>query len=410
MQFAHMPESQLERFRILYSTAEIHPCFRADVVVLFGKYLPRLGIQSDLLALHSALKPAAWAGGNRLTVRGPGRGAMRHLLSVASDLRMLFLARHGYQAVIVRDKSIGALIGLLAARMAGIPFVYWMSFPMVEAWAVFARERGLSVGLLRWLSAKARATLLHWLLYRVVLPRADHVFAQSDVMVADLCRKGLSPDRVSAVPMGVDTEAMPDLLQRRADGAADAVPVFAYLGTLNRPRLPEIMLEGLALLRARGVDARLLLVGDAEEAADRQWLRDCMARLGIAEHVELTGWLPGDEGWQRCASAVAGLSPFPRTELLESASPTKLVEYFHLGLPVIANDQPDQAFLLRAAGGECAPLTPQGFADAMQDMLARPAHHATIARAGQALVRATRSYAALAQQVGTVLRNCRPRG
>jgi len=405
-----MREADSAPIRVLYSTAETHPCFRADVAVLFGKYLPRLGVRSDLLALHHSPDPPSWPGGGCLTLRGPARGAKRHLLSVASDLRMLWRAHQGYQAVIVRDKSIGALIGLLAARLAGIPFVYWMSFPMVEAWAVFARDRGLSVGLLRWLSAKARATLLHWLLYRVVLPRADHVFAQSDVMVADLCHKGLSPVRISAVPMGVDTEAMPELLLRRADRDADAVPVFAYLGTLNRIRKPEIMLEGLALLRARGVDARLLLVGDAEEAADRQWLRDCMARLGIAEHVELTGWLPGDEGWQRCVSAVAGLSPFPRTELLESASPTKLVEYFNLGLPVIANDQPDQAFLLRAAGGECAPLTPQGFADAMQDMLARPAHHATIARAGQALVRATRSYAALAQQVASVLRNCRPRG
>lgn len=405
-----MPEAEVTPVRVLYSTAETHPCFRADVAVLFGKYLPRLGVHSDLLALHHLPDSPSWTGGESLTLRGPARGGKRHLLSVFSDLRMLWRARQGYQAVIVRDKSIGALIGLLAARRAGIPFVYWMSFPMVEAWAVFARDRGLSVGLLRWLSAKARSTLLRWLLYRVVLPRADHVFAQSDVMVADLCRKGLSPDRISAVPMGVDTEAMPELLLRRVDREVDAVPVFAYLGTLNRIRKPEIMLEGLALLRARGVDARLLLVGDAEEAADRQWLRDCMARLGIAEHVELTGWLPGDEGWQRCASAVAGLSPFPRTELLESASPTKLVEYFNLGLPVIANDQPDQAFLLRAAGGECAPLTPQGFADAMQDMLARPAHHAKIARAGQALVRATRSYAALAQQVATVLRNCLSRG
>lgn len=392
------------QIRVLYSTAETHPCFRADVAVLFGKYLPRLGVKSDLVALHHVAERPSWGGGECLTMPGPAKGAKRHVLSVVSDVRMLWLARRGYQAVIVRDKSVGALIGLLAARVAGIPFMYWMSFPMVEAWAVFARDRGLSVGLWRWLSAKLRSTLLHWLLYRVVLPRADHVFAQSDVMVAELCRKGLPAARMSAVPMGVDTETMPGISDRRAEVRAAVNPVFAYLGTLNRPRNPEIMLEALALLRARGVPARLLLVGDAEEEADRRWLRDCIARLGIAAHVELTGWLRGDEGWRRCAEALAGLSPFPRTELLESASPTKLVEYFHLGLPVIANDQPDQALLLRAAGGECAALTAQGFADAMQDVLARPEHHEAIARAGQALVRSRRSYAALAEQVAAVLR------
>ena len=66
----------------------------------------------------------------------------------------------------MRDKSVGAFLGLLGARMAGIPFCYWMSFPMVEAWAVFARDRGWrQVGLLRWMAAKLRATLLQWLLY-----------------------------------------------------------------------------------------------------------------------------------------------------------------------------------------------------------------------------------------------------
>lgn len=405
-----MPEIDAAPFRLLYSTAETHPCFRADVAVLFGKYLPRLGVQSDLVALHHLQDAPAWAGGKCLTLAGPSRGAKRHLLSVVSDLRMLWLARRGYQAVIVRDKSIGALIGLVAARLAGIPFIYWMSFPMVEAWAVFARDRGLSVGLLRWASAKTRATLLRWLLYRVVLPNADHVFAQSEVMAAKLCSIGLQPSRVSAVPMGVDTEAMPEPAGTHADLAAGAVPVFVYLGALSRIRMPEIMLEALALLRSRGVEARLQLIGDAEEASDRQWLRDHISELGISDHVELTGWLKGDEGWRRCAGAVAGLSPIPRTELFEVASPTKVVEYFNLGLPVIANDQPDQALLLRAAGGACAPLTPAGFADAMRDVLDRPGHHKAVALAGQALVRSTRSYAALGQQVANALRRCASRG
>lgn len=387
--------------RILYSAAETHPCTRADVAVLFGKYLPRLGVQSDLVALHTQDEPPPWPGGERLTLRGPARGAGRHLRSVLGDLRMLWLARRGYQVVIVRDKVLGALLGLLGARLAGIPFCYWMSFPMVEAWAVFARERGLRAGPLRWLAARLRASLLHALLYRVVLPRADHVFAQSAVMQAQLRARGLAAERISAVPMGVDGETFTADCTPAA-GAGE--PFFAYLGTLNRLRRPEVMVEALALLRARGVAARLLLVGDAEEPADRRFLQDCIARHGLQAHVECTGWLAGAEGWRRCAQAVAGLSPFPRSELLESASPTKVVEYFFLGLPVIANDQPDQAELLQAAGGRCAPLSAEGFADAMQDLLRHPEQHRAVAAAGRALVLRTRSYAVLAEAVAASLR------
>ena len=268
---------------------------------------------------------------------------------------------------------------------------------MVEAWAVFARDRGLSVGLLRWFAAKLRATLLRFLLYRVVLPRADHVFVQSEVMRDSVASQGVSPARMTAVPMGVDTETMPVL-----DAPVlipSAVPVFAYLGTLNRPRHPELMIEAFALLRARGVHARLLLIGDAEEPADRSWLRALIAKRGLQADVELTGWLQPAEGWRRCMTADACLSPVPRGELLDAGSPTKLVEYLHMGLPVIANDQPEQAALLAQAGGSCAVMTAEGFADAMQDMLLRYPHHQAVARAGQKIVRRTRSYHALAQAV-----------
>ena len=400
-----MPESSAA-VRVLYSTAETHPSFRADVAVLFGKYLPRLGVQSDLLTLHHVQPAPAWGGGACLTRPGPARGVKRHLLSVLSDVRMLWLARRGYQAVVVRDKSVGALLGLVAARLAGIPFVYWMSFPMVEAWAVFARDRGLKeVGLLRWLAAKVRATLLRWLLYRVVLPGARHVFVQSETMLADVTKHGLSAKRMTAVPMGVDIEATTSL-QAHGMPSGDSVPTFAYLGTLNRLRQPDLMIEAVAVLATRGVGVKLMLIGDAEEVADRQWLQGLIKHHDLEGRIEITGWLPSAEGQRRCAAAVAGLSPFPRTELLESASPTKVVEYFHLGLPVIANDLPDQAYLIRAAGGSCTPLTATGFADAMQDVLARPAHHRAVAQAGQALVRRERSYRALAELVSCQLRRC----
>lgn len=398
-----MAEPAAAPLRVLYCTAETHPSFRADVATLFGKYLPRQGVQADLLTLHHQSPPPAWGGGQLLSRPGPARGARRHLLGLLNDLRMLWLARRGYQLVLVRDKSLGGLIGLMAARMAGIPFAYWMSFPMAEAWAVFARERGLSVGLWRWLAAKGRAGALRWLLYRVVLRGADHVFVQSETMRAEVAARGVPAACMSAVPMGVDTEQVPGPAARPAAQPGGGF-VFAYLGTLNRLRQPELMIEALALLRARGLDARLLLIGDAEEEADRRWLRGLVERLGMQPWVEITGWLPVAAGLARCASADAGLSPFPRTELLESASPTKVVEYFHLGLPVIANDQPDQAALLQAAGGRCAELSAAGFAEAMEDLMRRPDWHRSVAQAGQALVRRSRSYEVLSAQTAACLR------
>ena len=105
------------------------------------------------------------------------------------------------------------------------------------------------------------------------------------------------------------------------------------------------------------------------------------------------------------SSCIAGLSPFPRGELLNSASPTKAVEYFALGLPVIANDQPDQAEVLAGAGGRCVELSPLGFADAMCAVLDNPAPFQLQAIAGQKWVRNHRGYDAIANSVAAVYRS-----
>jgi glycosyltransferase involved in cell wall biosynthesis len=406
--------------RLLLSVPEPHPTHRPDVAVLFGRYLPRQGVTSDLVGCHASDPPPPWPGGEVLTRRAPPRGLGRHLGSLLADLRLLRLARSGHDAVVVRDKTVGALLGLLAARLAGVPFIYWMSFPMVEAWAQYAQERGRSAGWLRWAAAAVRGHLLSRLLYGSILPRAAQVFVQSDAMRDALIARGLAAERLVAVPMGVDVEAGPFHVQGGQAGPSHAppaasasssvaAPVFGYLGTLNRARRPELMIQAFALLHRERSDARLLLVGDCDNAADREWLGQCIAAAGpAASAIELTGWLPPDEGWRRMASCVAGLSPIPRGTIFDVGSPTKVVEYFALGLPVLANDQPDQAAVMAVAGGRCVPLTAEGFAGAMHDVLAHGAVHRAVAERGRAWVAQHRSYAALAAGVGRAFRESVP--
>lgn len=388
--------------RILFAIAERYPTHRQDVVALFGKYLPRLGVSSDILALHSPDgAPPDWPAGRLLTKRAWKGRVAKHVQTFLNDLRLLWLAGRGYDAVQVRDKALAALIGLIAARIAGIPFYYWMSFPIAEAAAVFARDRGFSVGIARWAFAIVRSNAMSFLLYKVVLPRADHVFVQSEKMLEEVELKGVARIRMTAVPMGFD----PEILQTtNTEHICEMLPrpTFVYLGTLSRTRSPEIMIMAVDIVRKRFPEVRLLLVGDADEESDRRWLRSLIAERGLNEHVEMTGWLPASEGWILATKCLAGLSPFPRSELLESASPTKAVEYFALGLPVIANDQPDQAIVLAGAGGIPIPFTAEAFANEMLEVIARPAAYREQGCLGQQWVRSTRSYERLAQTVAGV--------
>jgi glycosyltransferase involved in cell wall biosynthesis len=295
-----------------------------------------------------------------------------------------------------------ALLGLVAARIKRLPFFYWMSFPAPEGHILLARSRGLSAGLASFLFPLLWRGWTYWvLLYLIVLPRADHVFVQTDKMREDLIAKGLARHKLTPVVMGVDPEASrPEAIAPAADSRLDGKRILVYLGVLARGRQVEVLFDMLKILRPQFPDVVLVLVGEAEDALQAQWLRQRAAELGVADATIWTGWLPIEEGWRYVRRAEVGLSPIPRGPLLDCGSPTKVIEYLALGVPVVANDNPDQERVLREGGGGlCVPLTAQHFAQAIARLLLDAPLRRAMAASGQAYVRAARGYDTLAKRL-----------
>jgi glycosyltransferase involved in cell wall biosynthesis len=292
-----------------------------------------------------------------------------------------------------------AIVGLLAARLKRLPFFYWMSFPIPEGQIELAQGRGLSSGLLRFLFPWLRGRLGRFLLYRIVLPCADHVFVQSERMRADVAAKGIPMGKMTPVPMGVDAEvARPELIAPSDDTRLAGRRILVYLGTLDRNRRIDVLFEMLEIVRRKFPDVSLVLVGDAEDESHERWLRDRAEQLGVMDAIVWTGWLPIQEGWRYVCAAEVGLSPIPRGPLLDCGSPTKSLEYLALGVPVVGNDNPDQKRMLdKGIGGLCVPLTGDDFAQAVCRLLADEPLRRAMARSGQNYVRAQRSYELLAQ-------------
>jgi glycosyltransferase involved in cell wall biosynthesis len=152
------------------------------------------------------------------------------------------------------------------------------------------------------------------------------------------------------------------------------------------PRRPKLMLA---------------MVGDTEDAPQREALHRECERLGLGGHVLWTGWLPADVAWRWVRAARVALSPIPRGELLDVSSPTKLPEYMALGVPVVCNDNPDQAAVVAQSGaGRCVTYTAQNFALAVEELLDLPdADRAAMVQRGQRWVAQHRDYAVLGRQL-----------
>jgi glycosyltransferase involved in cell wall biosynthesis len=394
--------------RMLLLTAEPFPTHRADLVVLFGKYLPLHGIHSDIVAGRTPghIGAVAWGGGEAFLCGISGGEAKKHIKTLLHGVKHLFATdRNRYQALQVRDMPVMAVFGLLAARLKGLPFYYWMSYPMSEGQIELARERGLKAGVLKYLFPWLRGRVGRLLLYRLVLPRADHVFVQSERMLQDLADLGLAPAGMTPVPMGVDIDEIdgeaivpandPRLVGRRLIG---------YLGTQDRPRRLETLFQMLTLVKKTVPDVLLVLVGDTKDEVHRKWLRQQASLAGVSEHVLWAGWLPIKEGWRYIKACEVGLSPFPRSFLLDSASPTKVPEYLALGVPVVCNDNPDQEQIVASCGaGLCVPYTPERFAEAVISMLNLDADaRRSMSEAGKRYIAEHRDYRILSEKLAAV--------
>lgn len=396
---------------MLFFVRESFPTFRADVDVLFGRELLRRGHQIDLVMQagdeRETLGARAWYGRTVwVGATDSGSGFLhrlhRHYLAVRHDFRSFRRARlQNYQAVQIRDKFLIAAFTALVARRRGLRFFYWLSFPEPESQLQRVRARTARYPLLSYI----RGVLFGWLLYRWILPRCDHAFVQSEQMLRDVVARGIDPAKLTPVPMGIaaaDVRTQPADAPTQCGTTADAsgAMTLAYLGALDAQRRLEVLIEMLALLRQQGLKAQLLMIGGggSDGVEDQARLERRAAELGILGHLEITGFLPRETALARLQRADICLSPFFPTAVLRSTSPTKLVEYLALGLPVVANDHPEQRRVLRESrAGVCVPWGARYFAKGVA-LLARlgPAVRCHMGERGRQWVLAHRTYGIIA--------------
>ena len=400
-----MNAAQKKRIHILYLTAEQWPTFRSDLIVLFGKYLPRYGVTCDLVTERDvdaeSTTDTKWGAGTTVLCRVPKNRAMQYLIKFWHCIYALIsMDASRYDVVQVRDMPVIALFALIAARIKGLPFIYWMSFPQSEGQVFRAKARGPKAGIRYWFPL-IQGTLGKWVLYKLVLPRSDHVFLQSAQMVEDVATYGIAKSKLTPVPMGVDLEAsLADAISPVQDSRLDGKRPVVYLGTLDRSRGIELLFEMMTIVRKSCPDIVLILVGDTEDAAHRDWLKSEARRLGVDDLVIWTGWVSTKDAWSYVKSAQIGLSPFPRGYLLDSASPTKAVEYMAIGLPVIVNDNPDQEVVVtESKGGVCVKLDASAFASALVTMMEDPEQLKRMGEMGREYISRTRGYDRLAMMV-----------
>jgi len=172
------------------------------------------------------------------------------------------------------------------------------------------------LGPLRWGRETARYALIDGALSR----------AAAIVTCSAYMRERLAGEGVHALQLPWPV-ALPTPTFRRVPAEA---PLFVVAGRLSREKGVETLVAALARLRAEGIAARVRLVGDGPA---RGAITALARTLGVADAVEVDGWVTHADVEERLAAAWAVIVPSLWAEPLGLSA----VEAIVRGIPVVAS-------------------------------------------------------------------------
>jgi glycosyltransferase involved in cell wall biosynthesis len=277
------------------------------------------------------------------------------------------------------------LPALIAARRLGIPFVYELR----GLWELTAAAR-----IPNW--DRTERFALERRLELTIASEADHLLAITQGVADELVGEGVTPERISLLPNAVDPQRFaprekdPALLA--AHGIDQGTLVLVYCGSLLNYEGLDDLIESVAILTARAIRTRLLIVGDG---AHRAALVSQVAARGLGDRVSFVG--PVDANRVGDYWALADIVALPRKpfRVCEVVSPLKPIEAMAMARPVVLSDLKASRDVVRdgETGFLCRPADPQDLA-AILERLARDADlRRAIGGAGRDWVVANRTWA-----------------
>jgi len=217
----------------------------------------------------------------------------------------------------------------------------------------------------------------------------EEIISEAAFLVADtwqtkrfLLSMGVSPDQVHLIRNGVSLEEFPS----RHGHAAAGCPVILGVGSLIPKKGFDVLLRACAILDARGIQFRCVVIGDGPE---REKLDNLKKDLGLDGCVEMLGYrtLAELRDWYYRASVFvmpSVVSPTGETDGL----PTVVIEALASELPVIGTETAAIPEIIQNGvnGFLVEPNAVEPLADQVQVLLQRPELRKKLGCEGRRLV------------------------
>ncbi|MBX7248808.1 MAG: glycosyltransferase family 4 protein [Caulobacteraceae bacterium] len=325
-------------------------------------------------------------------LRGPSAGETPFPNYVEEAARVLerHVAKIRPSLIYAASNYVTGLPALIAARRAGVPFVY--SVRGLWEYTAAAKNPG-------WETTE-RFALQRDLETRVAM-EADRVIVLSEGLRREMIARGVSPDRIRLAPNCVDPAAFKpvarDQALARRLGLGDRY-VLGFLGSLEHYEGLDDLLEAVAMLVREGLNLAVLIVGEGSASGH---LREEARRHELGDRVVQLGRIAPDQVAEHYS--VVDVAVFPRLPLpvCEIVAPLKPLEAMAMAKPVIGSDVGGIAEIIRP--GKTGLLFSKGdvqsLAAAIRRLQGDPGLALALGRQARAWVEAERTWDTAAEAI-----------
>jgi len=258
--------------------------------------------------------------------------------------------RHGYQ-IIHGHTARSALVGRLAAALAGVPMVYHVHSPTARN----TTRRGLN---------RVNALAERWSLTGV-----SRLVAVSESLARHMAQEGFDPARIVVVHNGVPkVEPLPPRTPPRGTWTLGTVALF-------RPRKGvEMLLEALAILKRQGLSVQLRAVGPFETPRYAAQLAISAKQFGLGGLIDWAGFR------HDVTAELRHMDLLVLPSLFGEGLPMVVLEAMAAGVPVVATDVEG---------------TPEDIRDCVDGVIVRPGDPQALADGIARIVRGQLDWSAL---------------
>jgi glycosyltransferase involved in cell wall biosynthesis len=342
---------RVAKTRVLHVINGEHYSGAERVQDLLAGFLPARGYEVGFACVKPGRFPAARRYADARLYELP----MRSRFDITTGRRLADLVRDESYQLIHAHSPRSLMVGMQAAHRADAPLVYHVHSPA-------GRD-----------STHRLRNLINVWLERRAGHRAARLIAVSPSVRRYMIEQGFRASQVVCVPNGVPRI---NVAPRRRPPASWTLGMTA----LFRPRKGvEVLLEALAAVRDAGCDVRLRCIGPFETPAYENAVRGLVARLGVGDAVEWTGFV------NDIPTELARIDALVLPSLFGEGLPMVVLEAMAAGVPVIATDVEGapEAVVDRQVGLLVEPGNSGQLADAIIELVRGGLDYVALSRAAQ---------------------------